>query len=482
MLSRKYIILHIIINLSARFKSIKRYRGLFYMEYNITSYHKTKILITMGPSIERKLNETIDLIDGVRFNMSHASLEEINKYLGILEKNDISKLMDLKGNKIRVKQTKLSELKEGDTIILGKDILFSYHPIDEVEVNHYILINDGKIKLKVEKVDGNNIYSKVIIGGKIKEGMGVNLPDTHLKMPIINYEDIKNIKFAINKNFEYIALSFVRNKDDVISLRNIIEEYGGETSIIAKIETKEGLKNIDEIARHSDGVMVARGDLGVELPIENIPVEQKNIINTTNKYGKLTITATQMLDSMINNPYPTRAEITDIANAVFDGTDCLMLSNETAIGKYPVEAVKVMDRVVKISEKNMNKFGKEPILDGNSVSSGIAHATYTLCNRLSPKIIITPTWSGKSAMLISKFKPSIPIIALTPNKMTFKKLRLVWGVIPHNVKEVDDIEEILSMSRKIAENIIEEGMYITTLGHPMGEKKTNLIKVGVIGK
>ncbi len=447
---------------------------------NHEHYHKTKILITMGPAIEDKLGEVVELIDGVRFNMSHASLEEIEKHLKLLEKNNISKLMDLKGNKIRIKKAFKSDLKEGDVVIIGKDLILTYHPAEDVKVGHFILINDGKIKLKVEKVDGTLIYSRVIIGGKIKEGMGLNLPDTHLKMHIIGEEDIKNIKFAINNDFEYIALSFVRNKDDIIGLRNIIDEYDGDSSIIAKIETKEGLRNIDEIAKYSDGVMVARGDLGVELPVENIPVEQKNIINITNKYGKLTITATQMLDSMINNPYPTRAEITDIANAVFDGTDCLMLSNETTIGKYPVEAIKVMDRVVKISEKNMDKFGREIILDGNSVSSGIARATYTLCNSLNPKIIITPTWSGKSAKLISKFKPNIPIIALTPKKITFKKLRLVWGVIPYHVEEVDDIEDILDMSKKIAEKIIDEGMYITTLGHPIGKKKTNLIKVGVV--
>lgn len=456
-------------------------REIMKKSFNLAS-HKTKILITMGPSIEKKLGDVIEIIDGVRFNMSHATHDGIKKYLDILEEYNIAKLMDLKGNKIRIKQAFKKELKKGDEVIIGKDLILTYHPVEDVEKGHFILINDGKIKLKIEKVDENLIYSKVIIGGNVKKGMGLNLPDTHLKMPIIGKEDIKNIEFAIGNNFEYIALSFVRNKDDIINLRKIINEYDGDVSIIAKIETKEGLRNIDEIARYSDGVMVARGDLGVELPIEYIPIEQKNIINTTNKYGKLTITATQMLDSMINNPYPTRAEITDIANAVFDGTDCLMLSNETAVGKYPVEAVKVMDRVVRTSEKNMGKYGKEIILDGNSVSSGIARATYTLYNSLNPKVIITPTWSGKSAKLISKFKPNIPIISLTPNMGTFKKLRLVWGVIPCHVDEVDDIEDILYMSRKMAEKIIDNGIYLTTLGHPVGKKKTNLIKVGVIEK
>ena len=441
---------------------------------------KTKILITMGPSIENKLKDVVKLIDGIRFNMSHTDVEDIKKYLDILEKNNIAKLMDLKGNKIRIKKTFKSELKNGDELVIGKDIILSYHPIDEAEEDHFILINDGKIKLKVKRIKDNLIYSEVLIGGVVKEGMGVNLPDTHLKIPIISNEDIENIKFAIEHDFEYISLSFVRNKDDIINLRNIISEQDGNISIIAKIETKEGLRNIDEIAKYSDGVMVARGDLGVEIPIEYIPIEQKNIINTTNKWGKLTITATQMLDSMVSNPYPTRAEITDIANAIFDGTDCLMLSNETAVGKYPIEAIKVMNKVAKISEQNMEKFAVETCLEGSSISTGIAHATYTLYTKLNPKIIMTPTWSGKSAMLISKFRPKVPIIAFTPNMKTFKKLRLVWGVIPHYVDEVNNVDDILEISKKVAESMIDEGIYITTLGHPVGKKKTNVIKVGVI--
>ncbi|AEH07112.1 pyruvate kinase [Methanothermococcus okinawensis] len=443
---------------------------------------KTKILITMGPSVENKLKDAVKLIDGIRFNMSHTNVEYIKKYLNILEKNNIAKLMDLKGNKIRIKKTFKSVFKTGDELVIGRDIILTYHPKDETEEEHFILINDGRIKLKVKKVENDLIYTEVLVGGIIKEGMGVNLPDTHLKMPIISDEDINNIKFAVEHDFEYIALSFVRNKNDIINLRDILNRYdkNNATSIIAKIETKEGLKNIEEIAKYSDGIMVARGDLGVEIPIEYIPIEQKNIINITNKKGKLTITATQMLDSMVSNPYPTRAEITDIANAIFDGTDCLMLSNETAVGKYPIEAINVMDKVARISENNMEKFAVETHLDGSSISTGIAHATHTLYLKLNPKIIITPTWSGKSATLISKFKPKVPIIALTPNMKTFKKLKLVWGVVPYHVDEVNNMDNILEISNKIAESFIDKGIYITTLGHPMGEKKTNVIKVGVI--
>jgi len=299
---------------------------------------KTKILITMGPSLEKNLKKVINLIDGVRFNMSHASTKDIERHIDILEKNKIAKLMDLKGNKIRIIKSNINNIKGGDEVIIGKDIILSYNPSEDVEEDNFILINDGKIKLKIKKINNELIYTDVVVGGEVKNEMGVNFPDTYLKAPILSDADIENIKFAIEKDFEYIALSFVRNKEDVINLREIIEENNGDISIVAKIETKEGLNNIEEIVQYSDGVMVARGDLGVEIPIEYIPIEQKKIISTGNKWGKLTITATQMLDSMVNNPYPTRAEITDIANAIFDGTDCLMLSNETTIGKYPVEA------------------------------------------------------------------------------------------------------------------------------------------------
>jgi len=444
-----------------------------------TEHRKTKILVTMGPSLENKLDEVIDTIDGVRFNMSHASINQIKRVLEVLEKHNIAKLMDLKGNKIRVKKAFKYELKEGEEAIIGKDIILTYNPV-ELNKGNLILINDGKIKLEVKDVVNELIFARVIRGGIVKEGMGINLPDASLKMPIISDEDIEHIKFAVENDFEYIALSFVRNKDDIINLRNIIKDYNGDSSIIAKIETREGLNNIEDIVKFADGVIIARGDLGVEIPIEYIPIEQKNIMAISNKYGKLTITATQMLDSMINNPYPTRAEVTDIANAIFDGTDCLMLSNETTIGKYPVEAIRTMDTVARVSEKNIEKFGKDGNLEEPSVSTGIAYATHTLYNKLDPKIIITPTRSGKTAILISKFKPTVPIIAPTPNLTTLRKLKLFWGVSPCIVDEVNHIDKMLDISREIAKKEIKEGTFIITLGHPIGENKTNVIKVEII--
>jgi len=442
-----------------------------------TNIRKTKILITMGPSMKEKIKEAVNLIDGVRFNMSHANYKEMEQYFDILNKHNIAKLMDLKGNKLRIKVANINKVNINDELIIGKDIILTHHPVNEVKVGHNILINDGKVKLVVSKIENNLIYTKVVVGGEIKKGNGINTPDSSLKMPIISPEDIEHVKYAIKHDFEYIALSFVRNKNDIINLKNILEEHNGDIPIIAKIETKEGLNNIEEIARYANGVMVARGDLGVEIPIENIPVEQKTIIRTANKYGKIAITATQMLDSMVNNPYPTRAELTDIANAIYDGTDCIMLSNETSVGKYPIEAINVMDKVSRISEEKEDIFGTKTKIMDCSTSIGIAYATYTLFEHLHPKIILTPTWSGSSPLLISKFKPSVPIIAPTPNIETLRKLRLVWGVVPVLSEEVYSIDDVLSISKEIAKRYIDKGNYIITLGHPIGMKKTNLIKI-----
>jgi pyruvate kinase len=223
--------------------------------------------------------------------------------------------------------------------------------------------------------------------------------------------------------------------------------------------------------------MIARGDLGVEIPIEYLPTIQKDIIKLANEKGKLVITATQMLDSMVNNPYPTRAEVTDIANAIFDGTDCLMLSNETTIGKYPIESVKTLDRVSRVSECDISKHRKEFHFEKKTVYAGIAYAVDALYRNLNPKIVITPTTSGKTPLRISKFRFNSPIIALAPTQIVFRKLRLIWGVIPHKIDEIGDVDEVLLISREIAKELVKSGIYIVTLGHPKGEKKTNVIKV-----
>ena len=439
---------------------------------------KTKILVTLGPSLEDKLDKAVNLIDGVRFNMSHATTDYCKRFLNILEKNNIAKVMDLKGIKIRIKEVKLKNkiLKVGDKVVIGEDIKFNYN-IDTIEEGHFILINDGKIKLRVVKNKGDKIIAVVEVGGEVKEGMGVNLPDTKIELPIIDETDLKNIKFAVNNDFEYIALSFVRNKEDVKELKDIINEYNGDCEVISKIETKEGLKNIKEIARESDGVMVARGDLGVEIPIENIPIEQKNILRTANKYGILSITATQILDSMVNNPYPTRAEITDIANAIYDGTDCLMLSNETTIGKYPIEAIKVLNKVAEVADKHYEEFGDKVCLGVKSIDEGLVYAVYELYKKLNVKLVITPTYSGRTAKLISKLRIGSKIIAPTPNIKTLKRLRLVWGVESCLMKEFNDVESIINTSKSIAKKEIGKGIYLITLGHPIGQKKTNTIKV-----
>ena len=260
-------------------------------------------------------------------------------------------------------------------------------------------------------------------------------------------------------------------------MKDIIAEYRGDCEVISKIETKEGLKNIKEIARESDGVMVARGDLGVEVPIENIPIEQKNILRIANRYGILSITATQILDSMINNPFPTRAEVTDIANAIYDGTDCLMLSNETTIGKYPIEAIKVLNKVAEVADRYYEEFGDRVCLEVESIDEGLVYAVYELYKKLNTKLVITPTYSGRTAKLVSKLRINSKIIAPTPNIKTLKRLRLVWGVESCLMKEFDDMESIINACREIAKKEIGKGIYLVTLGHPIGQKKTNTIKV-----
>ncbi|MBG0769203.1 pyruvate kinase [Methanococcus maripaludis] len=439
-----------------------------------TEYRKTKILVTMGPSLDGTFEKSLEFIDGIRFNMSHANTKSIEKYLDILNEKNIAKLMDLKGNKIRIKKSNFSELIENQVVKLGKDILISYIP-ECIEKDQNILINDGKIKLIVESVE-KDITARVLVGGHIKEKMGVNFPEGCFPNDLTD-EDIKNVKFAVENEFEYIALSFVRSEKDILNLKNLIKEYSGNCSVIAKIETKEGLKNIDEILNHSDGVMIARGDLGVEVAIEYLPIIQKNIIKLANEKGKLVITATQMLDSMVNNPYPTRAEVTDVANAIFDGTDCLMLSNETTIGKYPIYSIKTLDNIARVSENDISKYKQEIEFEEHSIYSGIAYAVEALSKKLNPKIVITPTTSGKTPLRISKFRFNSPIIALAPENIVFRKLRLVWGVIPIKIDEIGDVDEVLEISKKIAKNIIDSGIYVVTLGHPKGEKKTNVIKV-----
>ncbi|WP_459201440.1 pyruvate kinase [Methanococcus sp. CF] len=437
-------------------------------------YRKTKILVTVGPSLDNYFKDCLDLVDGIRFNMSHMDTRSVKKYLEILNEKNIAKLMDLKGNKIRIIKTNFSELVKNQVVSFGKDILISYIP-KCIEKGQNILINDGKIKLIIESV-GKEVTARVLIGGTVKPEMGVNFPDGCFPDDLTD-EDIKNVKFAVENEFEYIALSFVRSKKDVLNLKNLINKNSGNCSIISKIETKEGLKNIEEILDYSDGVMIARGDLGVEVAIEYLPIIQKNVIKLANEKGKLVITATQMLDSMVNNPYPTRAEVTDVANAIFDGTDCLMLSNETTIGKYPIDSIKTLDNIARVSEGDISKYKQEIEFEEHSIYSGIAYAVEALCNKLNPKIVITPTTSGKTPLRISKFRFDPPIIALAPENIVFRKLRLVWGVIPKKIDEIGDVDEVLEISKKIAKNIIGSGIYVVTLGHPKGEKKTNVIKV-----
>ncbi|ENN95729.1 pyruvate kinase [Methanocaldococcus villosus KIN24-T80] len=429
---------------------------------------KTKILITLGPSIENCLDKAVNLIDGVRFNMSHANINYCMKFLKFLNKHNIAKLMDLKGIKIRIKRTKKKFLKENEIVEIGEDLEFNYDV--NMKSGDRIIINDGKVVLEV--IEDNKAV--VIVGGEVRENMGANFPDSDIEAEIISDEDRENIRFACDEEFEYIALSFVRDKEDVKLLRDYINDFKGDCDIIAKIETKKALKNLENIAKNSDGLMVARGDLGVEIDIEYIPIEQKRIIETANRFGIISITATQILDSMVNNPYPTRAEVTDIANAIYDGTDCLMLSNETAIGKYPLKAIEVLNKVAEVADKH-EEFIRKTDLDVFNVEEGLAYAVSSLYKKLPIKLTITPTYSGRTAKIISKLRKRI--IAPTPNINTLRKLKLVYGVESCLMEEFNNIDNIISACREIAKKEIGSGLYLLVFGHPIGERKSNTIKV-----
>ncbi|KUK34700.1 MAG: Pyruvate kinase, partial [Caldanaerobacter subterraneus] len=400
---------------------------------------RTKIVCTIGPASEdynilRKLIEKG--MNVARLNFSHGDFEEHGARIDNIKKIreefglPVAILLDTKGPEIRTGKFKNGgvELKEGQTfVITTRDVLgdeticsVSYKGLpQDVERGSRILIDDGLISLKVTDVKGEDIVCIVENSGPVKDHKGVNVPGVKLNLPALTQKDVDDIEFGIQKGIDIIAASFVRKAADVLAIRRLLEENKAEhILIIAKIENREGVENIDEIIKVSDGIMVARGDLGVEIPLEEIPIVQKMIIQKCNKAGKPVITATQMLDSMMRNPRPTRAEVTDVANAILDGTDAIMLSGETAQGKYPIEAFETM---AKIAEKTEAYVGYRDIIDRNidtnvSITNAISHATCTTARDIGAAAIITCTKSGYTARMVSRYRPQAPIIATTPSE------------------------------------------------------------------
>lgn len=470
---------------------------------------KTKIICTLGPSTDKGdvLKELImEGMNVARFNFSHGTHEEQKKRLDRLiqlreELNlPVAALLDTKGPEIRLRKLDggKAELKAGQKLILtteeilgnAEKVSISYKNLyKDVHVGSRILIDDGLIEMEVVEIKGSDIVCVVKNGGIISDKKGVNVPNAELSMPYISETDYSDIVFGIETGYDFIAASFVRTADDVLAIRKILEEHNcSSINIIAKIENKQGVDNIDDIIKVSDGIMVARGDMGVEIPFEEVPVIQKMIIEKVYMAGKQVITATQMLDSMMKNPRPTRAEAADVANAVYDGTSAIMLSGETAAGLYPVEALRTMVKIAVRTEKDINylsRMKKRSMLTNPDITNAIAHATCTTAMDLNAAAIITVSNSGRTARMVSKYRPGCPILGCSVHKNVCRQLNLSWGVTPLLVDKKETSDELFDHAVDTAERkgLVKQGeLVVLTAGVPLGVSgTTNLIKVHVAG-
>ena len=465
---------------------------------------RTKIICTIGPASESEENLREIMKAGMnvaRFNFSHGShAEHKRKFERIRKLREelqlpIATMLDTKGPEIRLKDFKNGKemLEAGQKFTLTtrevegtKDIVsvtYTDLPKDCRE-GMRILLDDGLIELHVDKVNDTDIECTVENGGKISDKKGVNVPGAVLTMPYLSEQDTSDIIFGCEMGFDFIAASFVRTRQDVLDIRNILKEHNSPMKIISKIESIQGIANLEEILDESDGIMVARGDLGVELPFEEVPVQQKKMIKLAEAQGKYVITATQMLDSMIHNPRPTRAEATDVANAIYDGTTAIMLSGETAAGDYPIEAVKTMAKIAERTEKDIDYVGRLKKRDSNhvnDVTTAISHATCTVAAEVEADAIISVTMSGFTARMVSKYKPSCPVIACAVNPTVCRQTNLLWGVIPLHIRQEDTADELFreAVSSAIAAGYIKKGdKVVITAGVPLGiSGRTNMIRV-----
>lgn len=468
---------------------------------------KTKIVCTMGPSTDKDDVLRQLMLEGMnvaRCNFSHGSYEEHKKRMDRIKKFrkelglPVAILLDTKGPEVRLKSFKDGKvvLEEGQLFTLTADevegtkekVSVTYSRLyEDLEEGMKVLIDDGLIEMKVEKVDRNNIICRVINGGTISNNKGVNVPEVDLSMPYISDKDREDILFGISQDVDFIAASFVQKKEDILQLRKLLEKNGGEEiKIISKIENAQGVANIDDIIEVSDGIMVARGDMGVEIPYEEVPVIQKKIIKKAYRAGKQVITATQMLESMIKNPRPTRAETTDIANAVYDGTSAIMLSGETAAGAYPVEALKTMVRIAERTEEDVDyrkRFFEYDRKVNPDITDAICHATCTTAHDLNAKAIVTVTKSGRSGRMISRYRPECDIISCATTEKVCRQLALSWGVTPILIKEEKEVFDLFdkAIQAAVKADLLNKGdLTVITSGVPIGiSGTTNMIKVQI---
>lgn len=475
---------------------------------------KTKIVCTMGPNTnDRELMKKMveKGMNIARFNFSHGDHGEQKSRMDMLKgiREELGKpvaiLLDTKGPEIRtgvLKGDKKVFLEEGDTFTLtteeiegdNKRVSVSYEGlVEDVEPGKKILIDDGLIELEVKGINGTEITCKVLNGGELGSKKGVNVPNVPVRLPALTQKDREDIIFGVEQGVDFIAASFVRSVEGVLEIKALLKECGAPfLPVIAKIENAEGIRNIDEIIHCADGIMVARGDLGVEIPAEEVPYLQKMLIKKCNDNFKPVITATQMLDSMMRNPRPTRAEVTDVANAVYDGTDAVMLSGETAQGKYPLEALEMMVHIVENTEEHLDYdilLEKAQEHRRKGISSAIGYSSVATAMNLNAKCIITPTLSGATARVVSKFKPKADIIGVTPNEETLRKMQIYWGVLPIKSIEYHTTEDICNDAIDLvnAKQLVETGdIVVLTAGIPSPVMKktrdgvSNMMKIAVI--
>lgn len=485
------------------------------MQLGLNSKH-TKIVATIGPA-SRKPEIIRAMIQAgmnvARINFSHGDHkthgETIETIHRVAKEEDvvIAILCDIQGPKIRIGllENEPMALEPGDHItmtlddVIGKDYVVSLpHPefIKDIEVGTTLLLDDGNLQFLVKEATAKTIVCEVVIGGPLKSRKGVSAPDAKLTLSAITDKDRDDIEFALSKNCDYIAMSFVRHADDIRELRWLMKHLGKDAAVIAKIEMREALENIEEIIEVCEGIMVARGDLGVETPAEEVPFHQKRIISLCNIAGKPVITATQMLESMTQNPRPTRAEASDVYNAIIDGTDAVMLSAESASGPYPVRAVEVMTNIAQIAEEHLQDKSShytapissidQEIDPTEYIANAISKATFDISKVIQPTAIVTTTLSGYTTRHVAKERPHTPILCMTPSQITLRRMALVWGVIPFLVQEFNTIDEMISIIVRAAHDkgIVHRGDQIVIIaGVPFGfAGQTNLIKIHTVGE
>lgn len=464
---------------------------------------RTKIICTLGPAVdsEEAMKKLIlSGMNGARFNFSHgthesqlATLERLNRAraeLGI----PVAAILDTKGPEIRVRNFENGKvtLTEGAEFTLtGEDCLgtaerasVTYpHLAEELDAGGRILLDDGLIELRVERCQGPEVHCRVITGGVLSNHKSINIPDGHISLPAVTEQDERDLAFAAEHGFDWVAASFIRSAADLEEIRAVLRRHGGEgIRLMAKIENREGIEHLDEILDSADAVMVARGDLGVEIPAAEVPVHQKKMVAGAVRRGKVVVIATQMLDSMIRNPRPTRAEVSDVANAIFEGASCVMLSGETASGAYPFEALRTMVEAVEAAENSLvpwERFRGLHDFGHDSINEAITHACCTTAMDLSAEAILTMTRSGHTARMVARFRPGCPIVALTPDERVARQLAIVWGVLPAVAGDAASTDEVFARSVEKAKElgVLRAGdTAVITAGVPLGRVgSTNLI-------